>query len=1125
MPVITLSNGIQLDTDTGQVVGQGEPQKLTPSEAQKPTVDIPAESVGQGAVDALKQLSVGFNTALFALPDAVIRQVGQALNVRKEELPTFTQFFNRGEAAPKNAVERFANAIGQGMGGTIPFTGVLGAVARTKALTAPITPGSGIAKTLAKETLDFIRTNPGKAVSLDLAFGGAYGAAEQSVEEFVTPGEYKDVLKATVPITATVALPVAGAKLLGLASTFAKVSPTVRAARAVPEMFGTETAQGYAQQVAKESMPNVPVVGGPLRWLGTRYAESAEKKVTEALGPLFAEPGKAPPGVAEARLVTQAIEQDPRLANMFLFTAGEQTLYAPLITAQSQLVKQLSGKELSLEQARYGSNIDAFRTAFELFAPKAKMPVDEALRLTYAQAVKTLDDAAKRVATTTDDEAARIADAFVPQNLDELGDNLRRSILGQMESQFFKLRKQAQEAGMRTGFDEQGVRIPVREAGEPIIPAVDFKKFADQFTRRFKLKPQEERFFVEGMPEPGKLVERELSRLQSSIDAKYEELLPQLIGQKVKADPFVSRLAPEDQDLVVRSISERILSGRGPGAARPRVPRAEDLVLSGIKGPSDAEINAIKSQARKMAEEQVDFSITQPEALDLLESALKFRNQSILRSNKEMDLGNPRRNAQAILDRGNAVLRDVEDFVFKSFNKNPDAKAFIDNYKEVYSQGYEKLFPLMITKRAPGGEFYVSNEKVISNALSSAENVRNLNAIFGDSQEYVDTMAKVMMDKANRAGVVKDGVLNVPAYERFLANNRNVIEAMPQRVQDTLRDELKFGREFSTRLKEMEDRVQLLKDDDLFTVLKKSVRPDADPRQLIEQSIADPATMRKLVNTVGSDPERMEALRRQVWMNVKENILDQTNPGYLAGFIERNGKSLNILYSPEQLKDLRTIAEIQRRVFVAEKPTGTLSAFQTLDEQLRKQVGAGIGTIESTARAATIRQISPFHAGVSLLTRFLGRQQTSIYEAIIYKALTDPEYAHQLARANMPLNSKEGYKQAEKLVSKAGGFLPDLLRNAPKVASIEASQAAMEEEPRPLPRPAFTQGMAPARPVPRMPAAATPAPGPSIPQSPAAQAIPPGPAPRPTFGQQYEALFPRDVIAPLVTQRSQQTPQ
>lgn len=232
--IYTRSDGTQVDLTSGQIVGQAAPTQVTPSEARRPeTADVYPATAGKTALDALQQLSFGLNTALFALPDAVIRQVGKALDVADEEIPTFTRYFSRGQTAPKNAVERYANAIGQGMAGTVPATGILGVVARSKALTGPLAPDAPITKQIAKETLDFIRNNPIKAVGLDLGFGGAYGGIEQTVEEVTEPGMTRDVLKATVPIGALVAIPAAGNKLIGVAQNLASMSPSVRAARAL----------------------------------------------------------------------------------------------------------------------------------------------------------------------------------------------------------------------------------------------------------------------------------------------------------------------------------------------------------------------------------------------------------------------------------------------------------------------------------------------------------------------------------------------------------------------------------------------------------------------------------------------------------------------------------------------------------------------------------------------------------------------------------------------------------------------------------------------------------------------------------------------------------------------------
>ena len=1155
MATFTLPDGTQIDLDSGEVVGQGEPAKLTAAEAAMPTVDIPASSVGQGAIDAINQFSAGFNTMLFSLPDATLRAVGKAANVKEEEIPQFINFFNRGEfgRAPKNAVERFASALGKGAGATVPFTGLLGAVARTNVLRSALPTDAGIAKRVAKDMLDFTRANPALAVSTDLGFGAAYGGLEQSVEEFAAPGPGKDILKVAVPLLGVTAVPLAGAKILDLAGRAFQLSPTVQVAKAMgqrgDEMFGGQAADTYAAQLAKERTLRFPGLTGIQNMAFKGYAKSAEKNVKDVLDVLVAKPGQErPPGVEQALLVSQAIEADPRLSGMFLFDAAEQALYAPIILARNKAYSGLTGDLLADAQRRYAQNTENFLSAADTFAPKAGMPLEDALRLSFAEQNSTVANAAKQLRDLQEGEALRVADAFAVQNIDEIGDSLRSGILAQMDGQFFKLRKQAEGFGALSGVDAEGVKIATMRAGKPLFPAVDFEPFARKLNARFKLG-FDERMFPEGAPTPVRMVNSVLQRLQQQRQEAADRLIPKVVEEKLRTSgdsyrdgppdatgkptlikvtnekSFFKMLSPREQKEKIDQLSREIILGKPAKAAtspRRGIQGSDIPLVRAQTSLTDAQIQEVRSEALEMAKNQVQSVMTFPDALDLLGAAQNFRNRSIHVYNRELGLGTARSQAKPILDRGEAVLRDVEEFVFNEFNKQAKGplksqgeqlQDWMQTYKDTYAKGYETLFPLMVSKRDPRGNFYTNNEQVVNKALSSAQNIRDMNAIFGDDAGYARILQNVMFDRARTApGVIdKNGLLNPQGLESFLTSRqmRPIVEALPDPVRASLTDELKIGQGMAQRMREMEERVELVKDDELVQMLKKAVRPDADPRQLVQQAITDPAVMRKLVSTVGKDPERRAALQRSVWDTVRGDLTDSTNPLFLQDFIKRNSKSLNILYDKQHMDDLNLLSEIQRRVFVGESPAGQLSPFRGLDAKLREKIGAGIGTIEATTRAAMIRQISPIHAGVSLLSRYVTRQQTAIYEAVMYKALTDPDYAHQLVTANMPLESKKGTETMSKLVFKSGHFLPATLR----VAGIEAVQATEDQE--------TARPVSLAQPTGTMPP--VPAPVRSLSQSAPARTIPQLP-PRQTqnLGQSYEALFPNDAIAPLLKARQTQ---
>jgi hypothetical protein len=946
----------------------------------------------------------------------------------------------------------------------------------------------------------------------------------------------------------------AASKILSLASNL----PSVKIAKGVAgtageQMFGSQSAQGFAAEIGKERALNIPFLRSVTNYAGRKYAEKAERDVEKVLAPLVESPGKPmAPGVKEALQVTDAIENDPRLKDLFLFDAGEQSLYGPLIAARNKMYRELSGDLLADAQMRYEKNREGFLEAFNRFAPNAEMDLAKALQLTYADQTRTVNNALKQLADLQEGEALRVMDNFVPQNLDELGESLRAGVLAQMSAKFQSLRRSAEQIGARAGFDEQGVKIPTMAEGAPIYPlginASDYENFGRSLVNKYKLT-KDERMFPDGTPHPVQLMQQQLRTLDNARNKAAAEYIPDIVQEKLGSKYF-SYLTPDEAKVNLDAYVQQVITGKMPklpGASRGTV-TPFDIKGGPPRALSKEQVEEVREEARKMALKDVSAQMTFPDALDLLDAAQTFRNISVHQYNRLLGLGTSRNQASQTLDRGNAMLRDIEDFIFTNFKsvKGDQGKAlrnWMDEYKSVYTNGYEKAFPLLIAKRDPRGNFYTGNEELVNKAFSSAQNIRDLNAIFGQDPAYMRTMTNVLLDKARVApGVIKDGIIDPEAFQKFLSSKgiKSVYDAMPDQVKTNISDEMKIGIDMARRVKEMQDRVDLARDDELMAILKKSVRPDADPSTLVQQAITDPAVMRKLVNAVGAEPppgmgptatgaQRKEALQRQVWDTVRTKLLDQSDSLFLQDFLTRHSKSLNILYDKQHLDDLQKLAEIQRRVFAGEAATGTISPFKTLDEALREKIGAGIGTIESTARAAMIRQISPMHAGVTLASRYLGRQQTAIYETVLYKALTDPEYAHQLVNANKPITDNKTFNTMSKLTFQAGGYLPALLQGGARVAGMEATQALSDQErmvPAPTPQ-------IPAR-VPQMPASpqgaqapAVPAPNQRLSQSAPARSLPqmPNQGDMQNLAANYAALFPQDFLSPMLQQRQQRMPQ
>jgi hypothetical protein len=1141
--IYTTEDGSQIDLSTGQLVGQGKSQVVTPQEATEQKLENYSGGIIRTALDGLKQLSFGFNTALFSLPDTVIKEVGSALGVSKEEIPTFTSFFNRGATAPKNAVERYANAIGQGAGIAAPFTGVLGAVARTKALTAPITAGAPIAKTLAKETLDFIRANPRAAVALDLGFGAAYTGIEQAVEEYTEPGMPRDILKATLPLGATVAVPMAANKIMGLAQKLWSISPTVNIIRGI-RGADTSIPSDDVRQAVADTIPKIPFLRGPLGWLGNWYGSRAQKGISNNIMTALERGGL---NTQEQIQLTKQIQQfaaENGFDDKFAFNLAEATMNRSLRSAYDEAVANSSGAIRTQINERNKLRDQAFEDLAKKLTPEAQLSLQEALVINSAERNRTIDDVLKKVSGLEESERNRLVDLFDTETtLADVGYYLRSGIIAQRNATLGSRLQEKVDEMLRRPF---GVRQATRVEGLPIegIPAIPFQNFAIGFNNKYNLGI-DNRWFGGEVPTSAK----EIAQVMSKVKAKQEEFKEKALNEVVhgyllKTSGYYKNISPEEQT-AQRTFKINALE-------RGLHDKAEDL--------------ALLDEVKKLVGKYSEVDITLPEAMDLLLSAQRFKTHMFLKAQDDLSFGIPRTSTDQTRRFGEEVLRDVEDFIFKAdrygkgFSEVPGINDLETLYRNVSTNAYDKLFPLMATKKRATGEFVTGDEQLVREALKSRENLRALNAIFGDNPTYARQLQKAMLIRAHESGVIgKDGLLNEQAFNRFLVKNKSIIDDLPESVQATLRDEIKLGQQFADDLAAVKAEKDALADLEMDRLIKEVIKPDADPATFIQNALARPQDMRKLVDVLGKDPEQLKALRRGVWESVVGKMLDPADPILLSDFKRRYGKSLAILYpDPKDQRNLDMLSVLQERIIAVARPPDELSPFKTLDQRLREVTGAGVGTIESTARAAAIRIISPIHAGVSLGTRLLSRQQQGVAERILLNALIDDAYAAKLINASASIETKKGFNQASKLTMDVGGYLPSLLRNAPTVAAIEGFQAQPQEalpyslQPETPPRPPAmpTTGAAPAPrttaparrepvpagqafeqimqggrpqqkgPTPAAPAAAKPAapgtPRRPVPQMPSPDGAQGGPS-QPGPGQEmYRLLFPNDLVSPMM---------
>jgi hypothetical protein len=300
--------------------------------------------------------------------------------------------------------------------------------------------------------------------------------------------------------------------------------------------------------------------------------------------------------------------------------------------------------------------------------------------------------------------------------------------------------------------------------------------------------------------------------------------------------------------------------------------------------------------------------------------------------------------------------------------------------------------------------------------------------------------------------------------------------------------------------------------------LTKAVRPGSDPRTVLTDALRDPAVMTKLVGVVSGDSEMLAALRRSVYDIATEGA---QGGGALKTFIDSNEKSLKVLFGgTNHLNDLKTLADLQRRVNAFANVTGQIPAFESLDEGLKRVFGSGVQYLTTTMREAAVGRIAPETGALALLVRLTSSLENQLYKRIFTRALESEEFAKQITHVGTPAEGAKVVKSLQEIgIEKARIANP--VRRA---IQQEVGSGAQSDQPEKI---AGMEGLPVAAPAPRTTAremlnrVQPPAPPtrgtnfrlPTTPQAPQGGGM--GQIPL-----MYPAMFPNDPISALLQQRA-----
>ena len=1155
--MITTTNdrGERIDLLTGQLVDEaGQPSSAPPAAAPTDPRKAGGMERGSNLYDKVNQLTWGMQSALFALPDAVTRKIGQGMNLDENEVFQFTRLFNKTlpekiggttERAPVNAPERYMRAIGEGAGMSLPLTGVLGYFAAARpaaAITAvkdmrgklfPDTPGATLLSGIAKDAVTFVQKNPRLAPFLDVAFGSANETIRQIVEENMDDSNpNKAAWKDIIPLAAFAGVP-------AVAALAAKL-PSVKAAGWLKGQLEGSTIQDIDDAVSKDlpAMWRFPV----LNIAPGIFRNKAERKLKDVFGPIVDN--------KDAQLSLKLLDEYEKSYNitgqgMFKFNAAESTMDPTMIARGQEGLERSSGKYLNEYLARRNNNEIAYANLFDTLSPASRKPLQEAFREVQTEYQNLFTNLLKSQNDMTADEIASVSLRLGPENVGNLGDEIRGAIMGRMEMSAAGRKQALMDMGLTRAYSPEGLPMSTRKGengtGASLFPSSNMESEALRILEKYQPSRGSGPTAV---PEPIRKLRAFVVAQQNIRDRAEKEALKKLlettVNEQLANGPEGVQAFPELIAGIKRKVNEA-MTGQATPRKKTKNAAYEDIGQGGKRPTPDVETGNIlismgvpgyyvtinpgklRLDARMFAETKGSVDINMPEALDYLKSAQEFRNTAILRYNSALKRGGETL-AQRQIDTSNEVYKDIESLVLSapytsqsSRSSGPTTGSFRDqklggmeSILKQYRDQFEQSLPLLISqKKVAEGPYTLPNEDVLTRSFSNAENLKQLQASLGQAPEVEGLLERGAIDWLRGKGVVnKEGLVDAQKIRKVLDNNQTIVDALPKRVQQKLQDELQLADDYVARLGQLDQRRVAATDDALQSMLKQAARPDADPRPTLAKALEDPASMRVLVNAFSKEPENLAALRRSVFDLAKEGSI---SGGALQSFMGKNKNSLKILFDAGHLKHLDTLSDLQRRVYAMGQITGKTVEFEALDEQLKRLMGSGLGVLSTTLRSTAEGRLSPTTAAIAFLIRLTGSLETNMYDRVMKHALENPEFAKAIANLNNPAEAKKAVVAMQNIGVPISKFFATAINREAMGSSRDQEQQAQPQAPSAPPPPR--------RPLPPAP----PTTGTTITtRMPVAQPRPPASAAS-QLQMMYPSMFPNDPISALLKQRQAQT--
>ena len=148
---------------------------------------------------------------------------------------------------------------------------------------------------------------------------------------------------------------------------------------------------------------------------------------------------------------------------MFKFNAAESTMDPTMIARSREGLERSSGKDLNEFLTRRNNNEIAYANLFDTLSPASRKPLQEAFREVQTEYQNLFTNLLKSQNDMTADEIASVSLRLGPENVGNLGDEIRGAIMGRMEMSAAGRKQALMDMGLTRAYSPEGLPMSTRK--------------------------------------------------------------------------------------------------------------------------------------------------------------------------------------------------------------------------------------------------------------------------------------------------------------------------------------------------------------------------------------------------------------------------------------------------------------------------------------------------------------------------------------------------------------------------------------------------------------------------------------------------------------------------------------